>query len=296
VDNPTDLTPRNVLVPLDGSELAARAIDVGVEIADAVPAPLELVTVGPWEGVEIDERRYLTDVAAALSDTDGDGDGDGDGDDPEGPETVRTIRLDVLHHHDPAAALSAAVSRMPSTLTVMATHGRSGVRRAALGSVAEAIVANSGAPVVLHGPGLLGPTHVRGGVAVIGLDGSDHAERALDHLQPLAAALELRVHVVWVRESELLNGLDRPAERVEQGVARLAEAGVAAEVVVLDHAHPAKALASHAFDHAAVLCAASTHGRSGLARTVLGSVAMRLVNESPCPVLVVRPGAPRSLV
>jgi nucleotide-binding universal stress UspA family protein len=111
----------------------------------------------------------------------------------------------------------------PDTLLVMATHGRTGVRRAVLGSVAEKVLRSAADPVLLAGP----------------------------HLEPDRPIFGGR-----------LNGRD-PAARLMDMAARL----------------PAAAIAL------------TTHGRTGLPRLVLGSVAMEVVHRAPCPVLVGRSSA-----
>lgn len=269
----------NVLLPLDGSELAALAVDSAVELALACEVPLELVTVAPWEGVDVDEAAYLDDIVSAIA----------------GPGAPQ-VRTDVLRHHTPADAIARAAGRLPGTIVVMATHGRSGAGRVALGSVAEGVVTSSGEPVLLFGPSIVGPPVLRGGLALVAIDGSHHADEILPDVVALARALELRLRLVWVRESDLLGDLQEPLDHLEARRAELADLGFAVDVVVLDGAHPARVLATHAFEHTAVLCAAATHGRSGVARAALGSVASALVHESPCAVLVRRPGGADTVV
>ncbi len=58
---------------------------------------------------------------------------------------------------------------------------------------------------------------------------------------------------------------------------------------VLHHTKPAVAIVEHAHDVGASMIAMATHGRTGLPRVVLGSVAMEIARHAPCPVLVHRP-------
>ena len=57
---------------------------------------------------------------------------------------------------------------------------------------------------------------------------------------------------------------------------------------ILHGKRPGPAIAAHAQGRAGLIVA-STHGRGGLARIVTGSVAVRIVHQAPCPVLLVRP-------
>ena len=62
-----------------------------------------------------------------------------------------------------------------------------------------------------------------------------------------------------------------------------------AQYEVLHGNHPGKAIADFAESIGASLIVASTHGRTGLARLTLGSVAMEIVRHAPCPVVLSRP-------
>jgi len=61
---------------------------------------------------------------------------------------------------------------------------------------------------------------------------------------------------------------------------------------LLTSRYPEGALADYADDLGAALITVNSHGRTGLARFALGSTAMGLVNQAPCPVLVTRRNAP----
>lgn len=67
------------------------------------------------------------------------------------------------------------------------------------------------------------------------------------------------------------------------------EIGISVDFDVLHHDHAVEGIVEHLRDSDAALVAISTHGATGLARLVAGSVAMGVVHRSPCPVLVHRP-------
>ena len=84
------------------------------------------------------------------------------------------------------------------------------------------------------------------------------------------------------------------AEMTEQARQKLGEIasqleGCQVEVAVLRHASPGEALAEHAAEIGADLVIVGSHGRTGLRRILLGSVAERVVRLAKCAVLVVRP-------
>jgi nucleotide-binding universal stress UspA family protein len=163
-----------------------------------------------------------------------------------------------------------------------------------LGSVAEAVMRKSAAPVVLVG-GQLSPEWELGDSPIVlaALDGSKPSLAAAQAAGDLAAAIAARVRVVEVvRPSDVITvGELRDAEvdMLEGAVDRLLALGVPAEYEVLDGFDAADMLVQDARDHRAAFLALASHGRTGLGRVVLGSVAVKTVRHAQCPVLVVGP-------
>ena len=135
-----------VLVPLDGSELAERALPHAEFLAHSMSAEVLLVRVVgaigiPWRdelpaasaGVQPAEaaaKEYLDRVARGLRDA--------------GREVSTATPVGHV-----AGSIMDLASDSPGTVVVMASHGRSGVLRWAIGSVAEATVRGSGVPVLI---------------------------------------------------------------------------------------------------------------------------------------------------
>jgi nucleotide-binding universal stress UspA family protein len=135
------------------------------------------------------------------------------------------------------------------------------------------------------------------------IDFSDRARCAMEAAADLARHYEARLVLVHVHdapsavESDMLVSppalFDAAAREAEGMLARwradaerLAGKSVESAVVV---GTPAEELVRWADDHRADLLVVGTHGRKGLPRLVLGSVAERVVRAAPCPVLVARP-------
>jgi nucleotide-binding universal stress UspA family protein len=270
---------QTVVVPLDGSELSERALAPGLVLARRAGAELRLVSC-PWEGVPVDVEAYLADHAAGID-----------------LESVRT----VVGQEKPATAVLDAVVGAADPVVCMSTHGHTGMGRVLLGSVAEEVLCAAPCPVLLCGPEMrpesLGST---GSHLVLCTDGSDHAEAVLPAAADLARVLELAVSVVEVvAPNELvMTGEEPPPDEgsaVAQGhldalVGWLRAAGVEpCRAEQLHGADPAAAVVHHAARLPAAAIAMATHGRSGLARVVLGSITMSVVRHSTCPVLVIRP-------
>jgi nucleotide-binding universal stress UspA family protein len=210
-----------------------------------------------------------------------------------------TIRLG-----EPAAAILELVSECEADLVVMATHGRSGLGRALLGSVADQVLRSGTVPVLL-----LHPNHHRTEAlrtVLVPVDGTPGAAVALATAVPLARSSGARLLLVratvplplWVYEPTL--GLNTgplidpmwnedarlAAEAYAEGLAaRLRRAGLATEGQGIS-GQPGAAIVAAAVD--ADLIVMSTHGRGGPLRSILGSVANEVVRKSRRPVLLVR--------
>ncbi len=192
-------------------------------------------------------------------------------------------------------AIVNAAERFGADLLFLGTHGRSGLRRMVLGSVAQAVVHHSDVPAVLvrelppapagvdTPPQMLLPT-----------DGSRRVRAALPRAGVLAGALGATVTLIQVMERSSLvvqstiSAQRRAIEReLEEGIAQLAAAGVRAEGAVLE-GDPPRAVVGAARERAAELMLVPTHDRSEAGRIVFGSVADRLIHDAPCPVALLK--------
>ncbi|MDP3173996.1 MAG: universal stress protein [Phenylobacterium sp.] len=144
---------------------------------------------------------------------------------------------------------------------------------------------------------------------LISTDGSEVAQKGLDHGLSLAKALGARVTIITVTEpvrvyydptglayARSVGGLEAYADRQkEEAVAILAAAkqsadklGVSAETLHVSDAQPAEAIVEAAKSRDCSLIAMASHGRRGLNRLILGSKTSEVLAHSPVPVLVVR--------
>jgi nucleotide-binding universal stress UspA family protein len=114
---------------------------------------------------------------------------------------------------------------------------------------------------------------------LLATDGSDGAERAADHAIAVAAATGARLHALTVGDD------DGPAVRV---AARAREAGLDATAAART-GRPHDVIEEYAADHDVDLVVVGTHGRTGVERVLLGSVAERVLRTATRPMLVVGP-------
>jgi nucleotide-binding universal stress UspA family protein len=154
-----ELVPRQVVVPLDGSETGARALPFAHAFAGRTGAGVVVVHVG-------------------------------DGPHPE-------VRADVELTGSPAEALIGFAHAEPGRVLCLSSHGRGGLRRALLGSVAEEVVRTADVPVVVIGPEVeIQPPVVLPRTIVLGVRSDDHGVAELaDRWAPLLGARVERVHI-----------------------------------------------------------------------------------------------------
>jgi nucleotide-binding universal stress UspA family protein len=204
----------------------------------------------------------------------------------------------------------------PADLVVLGTHGRGMVGRAVLGGITTKVVRLSPRPVLaVRWPGarvrtpwgrvLVGPSPRGDGPRfariLTPLDGSAAAEGILAEVvalaKPFNAALTL-LRVIERPAYPMLDVTEVQARAYEAAFRYLAdvraklEGGgipVATEVLIGDPAH---AILEHAAKVEVDVIAMSTHGRSGLDRWLLGSVAEKVLSGSDVPVLVYRAWTP----
>lgn len=303
---------RNILVPLDGSVFSEHALPFAMSLARRAGAHLHLVRVHEplavvvpamagaapspeleqWNrGMEETESLYLRSISDQV------------------PEGVR-VAARLLHGVVPDA-LEVDAQRIAADLLVMTTHGRGGVARAWLGSVADGLVRRLRVPVLLVRPGMSPPQPCQEPCfrrVLVPLDGSRLAESVLDPVVEFARLNDARLSLVQVLPppyfldaTDAMYSLGKGAgmadlrEAAAAYLARvtgdLAGRGIRATSQLLVDPRPAHAIARYAQESRADLVALATHGRGGTTRLLLGSVADKVVRTSPVPALVLRPGS-----
>jgi len=209
-----------------------------------------------------------------------------------------------------AATLEKHVAESGADLVVMTTHGRGGLSRAWLGSMAEHMARRSPVPVLFVRPRAVGVTWSGEPLLrriVIPLDGSELAETILDHAVMLAtpgetelALLQVVVPLAVASYPYITSGIgfdqDDLARRqhdaemyLERVAAELRANGFATTVRVAASGQIAGAILDYAQNAEADLIALATHGRGAAGRLILGSVADKLLRGATMPRLMFRP-------
>lgn len=317
---------KRILVPLDGSARAEQAIPTAGRIARATGGSVVLVRAtlppvdygyGPYmlrptftvldQGVQeaLEEATHYLERVATSS-------------------YLAGVKTEVVAETGSAAAMIFSVTEAKHIdLIVMCTHGDTGLKRWLLGSVAQKVARYAPVPVlVLHQHATIaGPhPHIERPLRVlVPLDGSALAKAALKPAAHLVTALAApgqgAVHLLRVVKRDTLPGevldpvakeqllhkaktyLASVSEHVREGIAAELKLAVTWSVTLDTDAadaiirgaqigeDPGGAGAFGGCD----LIALATHGRGGLQRWAMGSVAERVLARSTLPVLIVRP-------
>lgn len=296
----------NVMVPLDGSMFAEQALPMAVAVARRSESGLDLVRVrtASWPDSDLDgaagytqnlaeqlETRIpgnvtpwvLTEDAAALQYP------------PPAPDSV----ADILARHTRDRDIE---------LVIMATHGRGGVQRAWLGSVADSFARIAPRPVLLlrpHGEDFDPAVDAARGIRhiLVPLDGSETAEQAIPRARRLGQGFRARYTLLRVVSplSQQYSGVGygayplayvtpmsrrAAADYLDRVAADLREDGLTVDTSVVQHTSPAAAIIDYATQNDVDAIAITTSGAGGIRRLLLGSVADKVVRNGAVPVLV----------
>ena len=287
---PPSATTGRVLVPLDGSELAEAIL------------PLLGAGEHPW-GSEVLLVRSLTPESPAGSSAEREA---GEYLAAQAHMLERSglrVRSEVWHG-DPSQMIVNAADLGRVGLIAMTTHGWRGLDRLRFGSVAESVVRKVRVPVLLVRGQLRWPAD-RPPRILVPLDGSEQSAAILALVTRLRQRLHPGVELLHVLEalppaaypglpvSPPDAGPGRAAARayLERVAARFAGEGPEVECVVLE-GPPATMIARRTVDSGADLVAMTTHGRSGVARLLMGSVAEQVLRTADVPVLLWKAAVP----
>ena len=297
--------PNNkILIPLDGSTFAESALPAAIGLAENLNAACEIISVFEEQSIAVNSdftaqrfkewlTRYLDDLVLRIG------------------EISNVVCTPVVLDGSPAARLVDYAKQTPADLMVMATHGRGALSRAWLGSVADHVLRNVEIPVLLVRadedilPGLTKQARFRH--IVVALDGSELAEQSLGWATNIAR--KTGASLTLLRAVEPLVPFSSPylphavmethdvaeigrkeAERYLSDVKeRLRGEGVSVSVETLPDRHPAQGILEFSRENTVDLIAIATHGRTGVARVVLGSVADKVVRGSHTAVLLIHP-------
>jgi len=291
-----------ILVPLDGSELAELALPYAEELSGRLGSEVTLLAV--TESAEVQDYHkqqiYLQrriDVAESgikryLEK-------------PKGEEIK--VKSAILVGHTAEEIVDYA-DKEDIGLIIMATHGRSGISRWALGSVADKVVRAAKQPVALiRAKGARNDLR-EGGIlnkVLVPLDGSKESETIIPYIKELASRLKVELTLLMVvtkayhveavgeemvqipyTENEMGLLTANAGSYIQKMEDLLKGEGIATRTEI-KLGDAAEEIIKIADELRSDMVAMSTHGRSGISRWTLGSVANKVLHGGNTPVLLV---------
>jgi nucleotide-binding universal stress UspA family protein len=296
-----------ILIPLDGSRTAEKVLPYARYLTGKFKVPVELLAV-----IDIAEiAAHMSAEKARFLDTmieDG------------VRRCTSYIRGVATTFHDTNVKCTVERGKAEDViiekgeadtamLIAMATHGRSGLNRFLLGSVSEKVLRGTANPLLL----VRATEEAKGeGEAVfktviVPLDGSELGDSMLPMAAGLAKKLNLEVQLFRayhipshayaadegyaVNYDELVSGVrDEASEYIKKKLAEVKKLGVEKVSFSTKEGFAGDEIINIGRNTPGSLIAMCSHGRSGMKRWVLGSVAETVVRHSAGPVLITRPG------
>jgi nucleotide-binding universal stress UspA family protein len=296
---------RNIMVPVDGSPFSKEAVLHGLRIASQSGATLRLVRVGTSsvlsggpDGVALENdtlRRIQSSELASLYSIAAE------------CRAHSTVTVTASVQYGPVVdSLIGYARRQNVDLIVMRSHSRKGLARAWFGSVADALIRESGIPVlVVKAPSVA--TALESGFhyrrILVPLDGSLLAEQSLEPAISLARIDGAEITLLMVvppslrSSGELASALgDVPAHEVAAAkryldsclTSSLDRSIRVTRKVVVARDIPGAIIAA-AENTETDLIAIATHGRGAITRARVGSVADKVVREASVSTMVLHP-------
>ena len=298
------LTIEHILFPTDFSDGSERALDAALVLAGEFDAELHMLHAVVLHADDPNdpahhfpdadeirsrlehtaERRMASGIAARP---------------PSGVRVSRHQRRGMAV----APVVLEVAEEVDADLIVMSTHGRRGLENVLLGSVTEEVLRLAECPVLTIRAGAGAAGFPAAGPILVPVDFSDHSRQALALARELAQRFDTRIQVLHVFERPIhpeiyLGGmpLDSPDFRTVEASLREALETFVSETPGPDvdigrfvlEGRAVPVILEFAEEHGAGVIVIASHGLSGLAHVLLGSVSEKIVRRAECPVLTAR--------
>jgi nucleotide-binding universal stress UspA family protein len=298
------LTIERILFPTDFSEGSERALDAALSLAETFDAELHMLHAVVLHSDDPNDpahhfpdseeiRVRLRQAAERRIASGGD---------------ARSAQMLRVRHHQlrgmsPAPVIREQAEEVDADLIVMSTAGRRGLEGVLVGSVAEEVVRLAPCPVLTLRSGVEAASFPSAAPILVPVDFSEHSRRALTLAREFADRFSAGIQVLHVFERPIhpevyLGGmpLDSPQfrtvenslrEALETFVSEAPGPEVLTELYVVD-GRAVPGILEFAEHHGTGMIVIATHGLTGLAHVLLGSVSERIVRRAECPVLTAR--------
>jgi nucleotide-binding universal stress UspA family protein len=290
---------KRLLVPLDGSELAERAMPYAQTIAKTMGSEITLFTVSIASVEQLDRpmKAYLELKVKELQ--------------AQGIKASSSVAYGTVPDE-----IVGFADRNNIDLIIISTHGYSGIKRWVLGSVARKVLYGTSVQVLLIKSKAPKISRVELKKLMLPLDGSSFSESPIPFINQLTKDTRSEIFLTVVCEPPLvpsygdhpinptwekhrdevwLEAKKQAAEYLKKMEAVLKKQGmkVRSQVIAGELGRVAEALLQAADKDKIDLITMATHGRSSVSRWVYGGTANRIVEQSIQPVLLVRPSKPK---
>ncbi|MGI8786166.1 MAG: universal stress protein, partial [Pyrinomonadaceae bacterium] len=281
--NGSDVKPKKILVPLNGSMLAEQSLPIARRLAGAFGADLVLATVEEEKksgkanaektvSIPLDCDEYLR-------------------------RTVESINSDsisaacVTSKGEPAREINRLAQENAADLIVISTRGGFELERLFSASVSHRLIGQTSLPILL-----LRPTDDWASrfsefkKIIVALDGSAEAESVLPLVKLLADEFDNEVLLISVPEGAESENYAATMQQYLDGIAAGLDSEKTRTKILLGGSGPARTIIAFAESERADLIVMATHGRGGVERIEklsLGSVPTRVIEKTKCPILLV---------
>ena len=299
---------QHILVPHDFSPCSKQALAKGIELAAQTGAELHILHVEVvYSESTLPEEAHKTkaqilhdhlkqEIAECAAQLD------------LYVSDLNAIRYIVLRNYSASAAIAEYCADYHIDLVVLGTHGRKGLSRTLLGSVAEEVVRLAPSTVLtVREQEAIVPISDHLNRILVPVDFSDHSRAALQYAKELAASFGAGLDVVHVIQEymhpafstagivsiyDVKPDIESKATEALSAFYQATEGpDVQADFTAL-YGNPAKEIIERLTSNKADMLVLTTHGLTGIKRTLLGSVAEKLVREAPCPVITIKSTEP----
>jgi nucleotide-binding universal stress UspA family protein len=266
-----------VLVATDGSEASQNAVAVGLELAKICSSKLELIAVAvvltnleydsalPWviEDAEKELQKKLESVKDMVKDAGVD------------------CEIIVRRGEDPYLEIVDEAVKNKVDMIVMGTHGRTGIKRFVMGSIAGNVIGHAPCKV------LVVPSGVKTGykTVLVATDGSTHSDAAVSEAVTIAKRCDSSLIIVSVASSD--DAIPTAEEYVKRAVEAADKEGIKKEGMVL-RGNADRAIVEAAGQKEAGLIVMGSHGKTGLMGLLMGSVTQHVLSHGNTAVLVAK--------
>lgn len=279
---------RKILAAFDGSESAVNALKQAIKLARDEQCWIKAVTVIPpyageieltgirdFDSVMTGKAEKTVQAARAIADS-------------EGAAVITGYELGDAH-----AKICETCESESCDLIMIGRRGKARLERALLGSVTARVIGHSQKDVLVVPRG----TALEWGRVLVAVDGSGYSMKAAKRAVDFASSYKSVLHAVsvvpmneelYAASPGLVEKMVASAQALLQEVKRMAaEAGVDAAVSVRE-GEPYQKILEQAEETRADIIFVGSHGRTGLTRLLMGSVAEKVIGNSGKPVMVVK--------